>query len=409
VADVTGSDLAGRVAANSAKQLVTTGDIDITKLAGSEIGKLVGNEVADETGSDLAGKAASSVTNSTIQGKDATAGLLGLGVGEIVNGATNTVGDFIKSAGVDSSVTGEDQSGVQKTGSVEGGLNAVAKNDAINETPENTDVTGGLSQVLDTTSKANTPVDTTTPVDIASDTTTTLSGEKPIDRTIDDIISGTNTAPTGEDTTVSTVDTPVVNEVPVSTEVPVNPETPPAPTGGLNQIAADTSINAPETSVTAPTTATTNEENKDVLSTIGEEKPVPTEEPDIKGVAKDAAAVTGAATAAGAGTSALIKNLTSVVTNKAKTGLTKSLTKSLTSTKAPVRNQLTSAQVAAMKVAATKPSRPPIQMDVSKLIPVAKKTSTPLAPPAKIDVSKLTPVKNIASLTSILNKAKKPG
>jgi hypothetical protein len=105
----------------------------------------------------------------------------------------------------------------------------------------------------------------------------------------------------------------------------------------------------------------------------------------------------------------LIKNLTSVVTNKAKTGLTKSLTKSLTSTKAPVRNQLTSAQMAAMKVAATKPSRPPIQKDVSKLIPVAKKAATPVLPSAKMDVSKLTPVKNIASLTSILNKAKKPG
>ena len=397
IADVTGSDLAGRVAANSAKQLVTTGDIDLTKLAGSELGKFVGNEVADETGSDLAGKAASSVTNSTVQGKDATAGLLGLGVGEIVNGATNTIDDFIKSSGVDSSVTGEDQSGVTKTGSVEGGLTAVANNDAKND--ENIDTTtGGLNQVIDTSDATTNP-----------STPTTLTGEKEIDRAVDDIISGTSTAPTGEDTTVSTVDTPVVNEVPVSTEVPVNPETPPAPTGGLNQIAADTSINAPETSVTAPTTATTNEENKDVLSTIGEEKPVPTEEPDIKGVAKDAAAVAGAATAAGAGTSALIKNLTSVVTNKAKTGLTKSLTKSLTSTKAPVRNQLTSAQMAAMKVAATKPSRPPIQMDVSKLIPVAKKTSTPLAPPAKIDVSKLTPVKNIASLTSILNKAKKPG
>jgi len=397
IADVTGSDLVGRVAANSAKQLVTTGDIDLTKLAGSELGKFVGNEVADETGSDLAGKAASSVTNSTVQGKDATAGLLGLGVGEIVNGATNTIDDFIKSSGVDSSVTGEDQSGVIKTGSVEGGLTAVANNDAKND--ENIDTTsGGLNQVIDTSDATTNP-----------STPTTLTGEKEIDRAVDDIISGTSTAPTGEDTTVSTVDTPVVNEVPVSTEVPVNPETPPAPTGGLNQIAADTSINAPETSVTAPTTATTTEENKDVLSTIGEEKPVPTEEPDIKGVAKDAAAVTGAATAAGAGTSALIKNLTSVVTNKAKTGLTKSLTKSLTSTKAPVRNQLTSAQMAAMKVAATKPSRPPIQMDVSKLIPVAKKTSTPLAPPAKIDVSKLTPVKNIASLTSILNKAKKPG
>jgi hypothetical protein len=403
VADITGSDLAGRVAANSAKQLVTTGDIDLTKLAGSEVGKFVGSEVADETGSDLAGRAASSVTNSTIQGKDATTGLLNLGIGEIVNGATNTAGDFIKSAGVDSSITGEDQDGVTKTGSVEGGLTAVANNDAKNN--ENIDTTtGGLNQVLDT---VDNKTDTTT-------TPTTLTGDKEVDRSIDDIVSGTSTAgtTTGGDTTISTVDTTANNEVPVTT------------TGGLNQVAttgadnivtgADTTVTGEDTNATNATGATTpSTENKDVLSTIGEEKPVATEEPDIKGVAKDAAAVAGAATAAGAGTNALINKLTSVVTNKAKTGLTqslnKSLTKSLTSTKAPARTQPTAAQMAAMKVAATKTSKPPIQMDVSKLIPVAKKTTAPVAPPAKIDVSKLTPVKNIASLTSILNKAKKPG
>ena len=98
VASATGSDLAGRVAANATNQLVRTGDVNLTGLASGEIGKLVGSEVADETGSNLLGKAASSVTSSTLQGKDATTGLLNLGISEGINTLFNAGNDLITGA-----------------------------------------------------------------------------------------------------------------------------------------------------------------------------------------------------------------------------------------------------------------------------------------------------------------------
>jgi hypothetical protein len=94
VADITGSDLAGRTAANATRQLAKTGDINLAGLAGSEIGKYVGNEVADETGSALAGKAAASITGSTIAGKDAKTGLLKLGISEGVGSAFDAASDL---------------------------------------------------------------------------------------------------------------------------------------------------------------------------------------------------------------------------------------------------------------------------------------------------------------------------
>lgn len=98
VASATGSDLAGRVAANATNQLVRTGDVNLTGLASGEIGKLVGSEVADETGSNLLGKAATSVTSSTLQGKDATTGLLNLGISEGINTLFNAGNDLITGA-----------------------------------------------------------------------------------------------------------------------------------------------------------------------------------------------------------------------------------------------------------------------------------------------------------------------
>lgn len=98
VASATGSDLAGRVAANATNQLVRTGDVNLTGLASGEIGRLVGSEVADETGSNLLGKAATSVTSSTLQGKDATTGLLNLGISEGINTLFNAGNDLITGA-----------------------------------------------------------------------------------------------------------------------------------------------------------------------------------------------------------------------------------------------------------------------------------------------------------------------
>jgi hypothetical protein len=207
IAGATGSDFAGRVAANAAKQLITTGDVDLTKMAGSEVGKFVGSEVADETGSDLAGKAASSITNSVIQGKDASTGLLGLGINEVVNQGADAVNDFVKSSGVDDSITAEDQSGITKTGTVEGGLNAVAENNQKNAD----ELTGGLNQIINK--------------DITSDTTkpTTLTGEQDGSRAIDDIVSGTS------------VDDAYNSPATSATSITEQPES--ITSGGLNQIA----------------------------------------------------------------------------------------------------------------------------------------------------------------------------
>lgn len=94
VADITGSDMAGRVASNATRQLAKTGDVNLAGLAGSELGRYVGSEVAEETGSALAGKAAASVAGSTLAGKDAKTGLLKLGINEGVNSAFGAASDL---------------------------------------------------------------------------------------------------------------------------------------------------------------------------------------------------------------------------------------------------------------------------------------------------------------------------
>ena len=94
VADITGSDMAGRAASNATRQLAKTGDIDLGSLASGEVGRFVGSEVADETGSGFAGKAAANVTNSALQGKDAKTGLLKLGINEGVNSGFDAASDL---------------------------------------------------------------------------------------------------------------------------------------------------------------------------------------------------------------------------------------------------------------------------------------------------------------------------
>jgi hypothetical protein len=162
VSDITGSNLAGFAAANSAKQLATTGNVNLTNLAGSVLGREIGQDVANTTGSDFLGKAASSITNSAVQGKNAANGLIGLGVNALVNDGPDILNSFTKSADVDSAITGEDQSGVQKTGTTENGLNAVAENDNenINE------VSGGLNQVSDVAASSSYNIAPEQPQDI---------------------------------------------------------------------------------------------------------------------------------------------------------------------------------------------------------------------------------------------------
>jgi hypothetical protein len=264
VAGATGSDLAGRVASQTAQQLFTTGDVDPTKLAGSEFGRLVGGQVAEETGSNLAGRAASSVTNSVIQGQDATTGLLNLGINEAVNQGANAI---------------------------EGGLNSVVDRNQTNTQ----ETTGGLNQVAN--------LDDTTNVD-------QLTGQSNADETVD--------------------------------------------TRGIN---------------------------------------VPTDKNNA------APSVLGGATAVGAN---VLKN---VLTSGAK----KALTSSLVGSKPVTRPQQKPTQLAATKVAASKPTQPPAQVDVSKLMPVKKATPVVSTAPQKVNVNTLSPLKNTASLTSILKNKSKIG
>jgi hypothetical protein len=287
------------------------------------------------------------VTNSLVTGKDATAGLVNLGVGQLVNNGANAVSDFVKSAGADDSITGEDQSGVKATGSTESGLNAVATNDANNAT------SGGLNQVAPTST------------DLTSSSTagtgeTSITGAKTTDQTSDNTVSGglnqlANTSP-------SSVDTSLLSD----------------------KTATDTS---PSTSATKPA--------EDTLSTIGKDS---SQNPSTSSAMSNV--LTGAATA---GANAVKNQLAST----AKRALTSTLVKPLTN--ASARPQPTAKQLAAMQVARTKAMPPPIQMDVSKLIPIKTSTAPKATPPMKVDVSKLTPISSGSSLTSILNNIKKPG
>lgn len=356
IADATGSDFAGRVAANATKQLVTTGDVNLTNMAGGELGRLVGSEVADETDSALAGKMAGSVTNSLVQGRDPTTGLINTGVGALVNEGVGSVLDYAKSSGIDESITGEDQPGITKTGSTEGGLNAVAENDAKNEQ------TGGLSQMLDSTQDISQVVETPK----------TLTGEAEVDRSVDDI---------GTDTT----DQITTKAADVTT-----------PVGGLSQI-AETSTSEPVAPVTPATDVATEVAQ---VTTPDEQKGtnIPTKTEEEKPTTAQTAG-------AGAVSGALATKLTSAL----KPQLTSAITKSLLPTKAPTRPQPTAQQMAAMRIAATKANRPPIQMDVSKLMPVKKAAPMPVAAPKKVNVSTLTPLGSSSSLTSILKNIKKPG
>jgi hypothetical protein len=65
-----------------------------------------------------------------------------------------------------------------------------------------------------------------------------------------------------------------------------------------------------------------------------------------------------------------------ILKNVLTTGAKKALTSSLVGAKPAPRPQQSAAQLAAIKIAATKPTRPPTQMDVSKLMPIQKSHST---------------------------------
>lgn len=364
IAEATGSDVAGRIAANTTKQLVTTGDVNLTGLAGGELGRLVGSEVADETDSNLAGKLAGSVTNSLVQGRDPVTGLVNTGVGTLVNEGVDSVFNYAKSAGIDDSITGEDQPDITKTGTPEGGLNAVAENDA-----KNAETTGGLSQMLDATQDDSM-------VDAAPKT---LTGEAPVDRSVDDTEAGVDTT---DQITAKTAEVT-------------------APVGGLSQVAE-----APQATTEAVTPAAPVAPAADVATDVAQVTPTDEQKAtNIPTKTEEEKPTTAQTATTGAISGALATKLTSAL----KPQLTSAITKSLIPTKPAARQQLSPQQMAAMRVAATKPTRPPIQMDVSKLMPVSRTSSAPMVAPRKVNVSTLTPVSGSSSLTSILKNIKKSG
>ena len=174
IASETGSQLAGQVGANAARQLVTTGNINAEGLATGAAGSLVGNEVAGDTGSQLAGKAASTVTSSLLSGKDPSTALLNLGASTLINGAVNEVKDFTSSLGKTDDTQGKtdtDQKVDAVTGlptsvsdlsntetstpdtglTPKGGLSTVSNTDNINETDlSKTGIAGTNTSNLDT-------------------------------------------------------------------------------------------------------------------------------------------------------------------------------------------------------------------------------------------------------------------
>lgn len=352
VADVTGSKLAGSVASNVTNQLVRTGDVNLTNLAGGTLGNLVGSEVADETGSKLAGSVASSLTNSTIRGVDPVTGLINVGVNSAVNNGIDSVLGFSKSSGLDDAVTGEDQSGVTKTGSVASGLNAIAEADANNATP----VTGGLTQLAENPSAK------------IEDITTSTGNATPSAR-VDDIASGTSVAE--PDVASSNITQPV---------------------GGLNQIVPTTADEENQPVAPAPLTQSVEDIGKVVPKTDETKENV---QPSTD---KTSTGLPSAQTTVG---SAVAGKLTSLLKPQLVSSATKAITGSSTAQK----------KATATQISASKPSKPPAQVDVSKLMPVTKPVTTkaPNSAPLKVDISTLSPIKNVTGLTSILNNAKKLG
>jgi hypothetical protein len=198
----------------------------------------------------------------------------------------------------------------------------------------------------------------------------------------------------------------------------VQPDTTTA--GGLNQVApentltgdkaVDTSVN--DIAVQAP--VTTGGLNQLATADTAADDIVTAQEPPIDAVkavkpddvVKPAEDALSGAAAVGA------TALTNQLTSGAKKVATGALTSALTGAKPaaqPSQQQMTAAQISA-----SKPNKPPAQVDVSKLTAIAKPTTTAVKPqfvaaPLKADVSKLTPIKSVTGLTSILNQAKQPG
>lgn len=395
--EITGSDLAGRILSNATIQLATTGEIDPTRIAISEVGNFVGKEVAGETDSKLAGNVASTLTRSALSGKDPTASLLGLGVGEALNEGERVLKDaniydnftnkfkdetfpnVAKDLVFDSNpVTDETKPESTKIDTApEGGLSSLVKIDA-----KTTD--GGLNSILPTSN----PVSGSGRIDL--DGNFVPDSQTPAT----DPYAGWTRDPVNGDLVAPNVGQPVADIVPnYSTSQPIGglpTSTPTAEpvqtTGGLSNVIKDLVI-TPQADQPPEGVQPSD------LPPVAEKQP-----PEVKPVVPEEPKPL-----------TIGDRITSILKPAVKSTIGSSLVKSMLPSSAP-KQQMNSAQMNAMRIAATKSTPPPTRMDISKLMPMSQKTAPAYTPPpSKVDVTKLKPVLDIASLSSILSNLKRTG
>lgn len=148
VAAETGSKLAGNVASNVVRGVVSGGDP--TRIAENIGTGIIGGTVADETGSQLAGKVTNAVLNSAVRGTDPTNALMNIGASTLINGAIGTVKDFASDLGKTTDTQG--------TADVQGSDNQSAVPKEVQDLFKSTEIStaggvntpqGGLGQVSD--------------------------------------------------------------------------------------------------------------------------------------------------------------------------------------------------------------------------------------------------------------------
>ena len=159
--------------------------------------------------------------------------------------------------------------------------------------------------------------------------------------------------------------------------------TAPPVTGGLTQAQQDLIANANDVSANTTVTGGLNQ-TAATGNTTG----------DTTGDTAGAVGATGAKAAGSNILGNLIKKTISNTASGAAKNLIKKAAGQKTTAMPSVASQLTSGALNQMRS-----SLAPKKVDVSKLIPVAKKTA-----PLKVDVSKLTPVSKISGLSTLVNR-----
>ena len=368
VAAETGSKVIGQTVASSLGTVARGGDLNLENIGANLAGNFVGSEVADETGSSLAGRAASSVTKDLIKGKDATTGLLNLGINELGNAVTGQIGSFVNNAS-DAITSGDTTRSDAEIDTLVNEINS-ANDEKDTDTP-----TGGLTAVSDASltggTKSTSVTDTSNLFGSGADDSFTLTGGS-------DVQAGTGDVDQSEDTTV----------------------------GGLTAASADTTTGGVDTTVSAtkPVVGGLTQTQKDLIDAGNAVDVTKAADTAVVGglnqTSGDQDTTTNAATtgaAAGAGSNIFKNIVKKTVVDTASTGARNVINRAAGRKTTPmptVARQLTGNALSAIRTNAA-----PQKVDVSKLIP---KQVVKAAPPKKVDVSKLTPVGNISGLTALV-------